>query len=465
MLARRPHVDPALLAVMAEGFFSRLSFGIVSFTLPLFAHHLGMSIGEIGVLVSVNVVAEMVLKPVVAPQIDRFGLRISLIAAVGLRSLVAFLLILASAPWQLLAIRLVHGVSESVRDPSVNAIIAERGGRNAIATSYAWYNTAKTVAGALGKGAAGILLTLTRSDYTLVFSIGFLLSAFPLLVTRYVKDAEPHAPGVRASSAAGSIADIQTERPPVIRYFLFGALISGAASMLSRLFPLLATEYAGLTEAQTGIIYSASMLAIIFAGPLFGWLSDNFSRKLVLSMRSGANIISSMLYILVPTYAGILTAKVLDDTGKAAFRPAWGALMAHVSSFDRARRARVMGQMSLAENIGEAAGPLLAGFLWSSFGVIPMLAARAGLAVFTEIYAKFVSEPLERKGRPSSEKQPVGQKRDAGENHSRNAGEKRPKRDRTGASGKQRPPEKTNGRKKRRPPHRKRATQRSEESS
>src|SRR5919204_6679987 len=125
MLPKRPPIDPALLAVLAEGFLSRLSFGIIGFALPLYAYHLGMNLGAIGALVSLNVVAEMALKPLAAPLADRFGAKHGLSAAVGVRSIVALSLTLAVAPWQLFAIRALHGASESLRDPSVNTLIAE----------------------------------------------------------------------------------------------------------------------------------------------------------------------------------------------------------------------------------------------------------------------------------------------------------------------------------------------------
>jgi hypothetical protein len=47
-------VNPSLLAIVIEAIFSRFSFGVISFALPLYAHHLGLSLTAIGVLMSVN---------------------------------------------------------------------------------------------------------------------------------------------------------------------------------------------------------------------------------------------------------------------------------------------------------------------------------------------------------------------------------------------------------------------------
>ena len=58
-------IHPALIAVLFEGFLSRLSFGIISFALPLFAYRkLGLSLSEAGLLFSLNLVAEQAFKPI-----------------------------------------------------------------------------------------------------------------------------------------------------------------------------------------------------------------------------------------------------------------------------------------------------------------------------------------------------------------------------------------------------------------
>ena len=91
---------------------------------------------------------------------DRYGLKRTYTTSIGLHSFVALLLALARSPWQLYAIKSVHGMSKAMRDPSSSALIAEQGGKKAIASAFAWYHTAEIVAGSLGKALVGLLLTL-----------------------------------------------------------------------------------------------------------------------------------------------------------------------------------------------------------------------------------------------------------------------------------------------------------------
>jgi MFS family permease len=147
-------VNPSLLAIVIEGIFSRFSFGVISFALPLYAHHLGLSLTAIGVLMSVNLSVSLALKPLSGWMADRVGLKQGFIAGVGLRIVVLLMLAFFSMPVLLYVAKSVYGISKSVRDPSVDALIAKHGGKKSIASAFAWYSTAKSVAGSLGKGAA-----------------------------------------------------------------------------------------------------------------------------------------------------------------------------------------------------------------------------------------------------------------------------------------------------------------------
>ena len=132
---RRARVNPSLTAIVVEGMLSRLAFGLISFALPLYAYReLGMSLTQVGLLASFNSMVAIGLKPMMGSLADRFGLKRGLQTAIGLRSLVSLLLAFAAFPWQLFAIRGLHGVSISMRDPSVHALIAEHGGKKAIAS-------------------------------------------------------------------------------------------------------------------------------------------------------------------------------------------------------------------------------------------------------------------------------------------------------------------------------------------
>ena len=390
----------AVFALLGEGFFTRLSFGLLSLAVPLYARQLGLSLTQVGLLVSLNALIMIFGRPLMGHVAARFGLRRTLLAGMALRSLVTLLLMLCWLPWHLFGARAVHGLADSARKPAIDSLLAQAGGRKKAASVFAWYSTARAMAASIGRASAGLLLAASAGQFAPVFVAAFVLSAIPLLVVwKFVQEPptpEPQPvpeaqPAIDASAAAATPAQRRIGMLPIVS---LGALMSGTAEMLRGLFPILATEYAGLTPAQTGMIYLASTLVTMGAGPVFGWLSDHVSRELVLLIRSASNILSSAIYLIAPSFIGVFAARITDDVGKAAFRPAWGAMMVQASSPDPRVRAREMGVMGMGEDIGELVGPVIAGMLLSGGGLVALMGTRIALAALTEAYAVFVARRL-----------------------------------------------------------------------
>lgn len=413
-----PSIPPSLLALLAEGFLTRLSSGVIGFALPLFAYRkMGLNLTETGVLLAMNQAAEQLFKPLMGWAADRIGLKRAYTLAIIGRSIAALCYALAGSPWQIYSARFLHGIAESLREPSVNALIAENAKAKSVASTFAWYNTAKQTASSIGKTSSGLLLALLADNYPGVFLIAFGLSILPIIVVaRYVHEPSHYldraeATGSDQESTVGNTGENKDDlenlssdsggsnsTPIGVSIFSFavlGFLISCTAQMIANLFPVLATEYGHLTEAQTGLIYAVTIVVVIVAGPAFGWFADNVSRKLALAVRGLANTASSGLFFFFPTFPGLAAGSVIDAAGKAAFRPAWGSLMARVSGFDRKRRAQVIGHLSLGEGLGEMLGPMLGGFLWHTWGLGVMLGVRVVLAVIGEIYAVMIARKEE----------------------------------------------------------------------
>jgi MFS family permease len=394
--------NPTVAAVSAEGFLTRLGFGMISLTLPLFALSLGMSLAEVGFLYALRSIAVIAIKPVMGWAADRFGRKSTLIVAVVLRCLIGLLFVFATQAWHLYALRILQGAMTAARDPSAAALLATHGKRTSMASTFAWYSTARDVGRSLGYGAAGLLIAMT-GGYRQVFLIAFLTSCIALLtVLKYVTEAPAGTPSLARSAPKQASQDSVRNLVPLYARLLpfagFGLMVASSAEMMQGLYPVLATEYAHLTEAQAGLAVSASSVVILLAGPLFGWVSDHVSRKLALGARSVANTLSSVLYIVAPTFAGFMVAKVVDDAGKAAFRPTWGAILAEVSEIHPQHRARTITFVDSASSLGEVVGPVVAGLLLASIGIPGMLAARALLALLTEAHAVWV---FRKRGKPA----------------------------------------------------------------
>ncbi|MEK6657428.1 MAG: MFS transporter [Nitrospirota bacterium] len=386
--------NPTMSAIIAEGFLTRLGFGMVGFALPLFAMHLGMNLAEVGMLYVLRTVSVLMVKPVMGWAADRFGAKHTLVFAVIMRCLVGFLFIFAALPWHLYAIRILSGAITAARDPSASSLIAEHGDKKNMASTFAWYVTAREIGKSLGYGLCGLLIT-AMGGYRLVFIIAFITSLTALItVIRYVRKDIKEKTEYEADAPIASKEEIQPPdyRMRLLHYAGFGLMITLIADMMRGFFPIIAIQYAHLSEAEAGIAASASSIFVLIGGPLFGWLSDNVSRKLALGTRSFANIFSSLLYIFFPSFSGFLMARVIDDTGKAAFRPAWGSMLAELSENQPSRRGRTLSYVDSASTLGEMIGPMIAGLLLAGFGIPAMLGVRAALSVIVELQAIYVTK-------------------------------------------------------------------------
>ncbi|HEV2528747.1 MAG TPA: MFS transporter [Thermomicrobiales bacterium] len=400
MRARNPRL--ALATVIGEGFLGRLAFGMVSFALPLFAYQVGASFTQIGLLVSLRTVVALLLKPAAGALADRFGVRSVYLGGSAGRVLAVAGLLVVDTFAGLLAVRALQGVSAAGRDVGSLSVIV-RDAQSRVGSAYSWYSTAKHVGGVGGAAVAGVILTAASGSYDTLFLVVLGLALLPMMIAWVgLKEVPDEAPGtVPPVAASPTIRPTRRERLAggwALARELSGPgsvamLVTTSAYMVHGIFPLIATEYGGLTEAQTGLIYTLSAASFLFSGPLFGWLVDRRGSSLGVAWRALANVGSSVLYLVWPGFAGIAVARVVDDSGKAAFRPAWAVTVSRIAAVDPARRGSRLGALDSAQGVGEVVGPLLAGLLWQTGGVALLFGVRIAIAAVAELAALRVFRP------------------------------------------------------------------------
>ena len=393
MSARNPRL--ALALVITEGFLGRLTFGMVSFGLPLYALSLGLSLGQIGLVIGVRTVAAVLLKPVAGWLADKVGVRTVYLGGTIARVCAAAALLVVGDLAGLCAVRVLQGASAAGRDIASLSVIA-RDASDRIGSVYSWYATAKHVGGVAGAGLAGGVLAVTDGSFSTLFVIVLALSVLPIsaawLALREAPEVEPRRcvldpPGAGAASGASGWASTRELISELRAPSSFGMLVATSAYMVHGLFPVLATDYAGLSAGQTGAIYSLSALVFLVAGPVFGWIVDRHGHAVGTAWRSMANIGSSVLFVVSPNMAGFAAARTLDDSGKAAFRPAWASLIGGVANSDPRRRNRRLAVLDTSETVGEAIGPVLAGILWQTGGIAFLFGVRIIIAAIAEVMA------------------------------------------------------------------------------
>ncbi len=200
------------------------------------------------------------------------------------------------------------------------------------------------------------------------------------------------------TSAPAADLDAPANQPNVWAFSLLGMALTAPAYMVTgEFFVILAVKLEVTTGALGWIKILAETVTPLLFGPFFGWLADRIGAGKVIALRSLANLLTSALFWITPWFAGTALlglmmgiARGVDEMGKAAFKPTWGAIAAKVSSFNLSKRGKTMGILEGGVDASDLAFPVIAGLMLQYLSLGPLMLARAGLALAAEVYGFFL---------------------------------------------------------------------------
>jgi len=242
--------------------------------------------------------------------------------------------------------------------------------------------------------------TPLRKALMVIFWLATLFSLLSLLlVAIFIKEKKKEKKDKKKDKAkAGQQPTGMLHRPEaqpnVYSFALLGAALTAPAYMVTgEFFTVLAVKLE-VTPGALGWIKVISETAVpLLFGPFFGWLADRIGAGKVIALRSIANLATSVLFWMVPSFAGTAMlgvmmglARGIDEIGKAAFKPTWGAIAAKVSSFNLSNRSKTMGILEGGVDASDLAFPVLAGVMLQYLSLGPLMLARAILALVAEVY-------------------------------------------------------------------------------
>jgi MFS family permease len=255
--------------------------------------------------------------------------------------------------------------------------------------------------------------SLLRKALIIIFILAaFFSAASVMLVLIFIKERRPpKSKDKKKAKSAGLPAQPPKAQPNIWSFALLGTMLTAPAYMVTgEFFTALAVKKLEVTPATLGWIkvVAETIVPLIF-GPTFGWLADRIGVGKVIAMRSISNIITSALFWITPWFAGTALlgvmlglARGIDELGKAAFKPTWGAVAAKVSSFNPANRSRSMGIMEGGVDASDLTFPVLAGLLLQYTSLGAVMIVRAALAVLSEIYLIVLTRKYQLLGKRQS---------------------------------------------------------------
>jgi len=375
----------AFVAIVFASLLSRLGYQMArSPVLPTFAADLGALPELIGVIVAASTVTGVFFKLPSGALSDVLGRKRMMVVGALFFAGPPFLYPLVQEPWSLLALRFVHGFATAIFSPVASAYVASLAetGRGA---RLGWFSSANDIGATAGPLIGGLVLYFTASysmTYLVVGTLGVLTLLVVLLlpdVDRSARDAKPFA--VRAAEFRLGVAEVFRTPPIFVAAGIEAVMYLGYGAFLGFL-PIYAKN-AGLNDAEIAIVLGAQLALAMVAKPITGRFSDRVGRipVIVIGLLLCATALP-LIFRSTSLTAFVLAAPILG-LGVGAVTPVTNALIADLVSARRLGAA--MGVFGTIWDIGEAAGPMIAGFLVGGLGYTATFDVLAGVTALVTV--------------------------------------------------------------------------------
>jgi len=368
----------ALSRLCAAGFVAYCSYAICRTPLlPLFARELGAGPSLIGFVMGASTLTGIVVKLPAGALSDIVGRRRLLLAGALVFATLPFTYLAASTLLVLILLRFAHGSATAIFGPVASATLSDIAPPGRRGTWLSTYSTAQGAGQALGPVLAGYLIAAGRFDLAFA-AAGLIGVGVPIIVAGWRGTSEAPSSREPWQEFKRGVAEVGRDRLVLITSGAQAAqfVLNGT---LNAFLPLYGREVLGLSVTQLGWLFGLQTLTTLAVRPAIGFLSDRAGRRWVivtgLVVCSGAVVLVS----IATNLSEIITAIVAYAAGVATTTAATSAYITDVTR--RARYGAAHGVFGTIYDVGDALGPIVAGFLVAAVGYTRMFQVMAAVAL------------------------------------------------------------------------------------
>ncbi|WP_435367215.1 MFS transporter [Domibacillus tundrae] len=362
MEAKKPL--PILFAVM---FLVMVGFGIIIPVLPFYAENMGASPAELGWLMAVYSVMQLLFTPVWGRVSDRIGRKpVMMIGIIGL-ALSFFLMAVSSSLWMLFAARIIGGFLSAANMPTVMAYVADVTTPEDRGKGMGIIGAAIGLGFIFGPAIGGIF---SKAD----LSVPFYIAGFSSLLTFFVvlfflKESLPKEKR-KTSNESGTSRWLAFSGPSAI-LFLLQLFVSISLAGLEATFAYFAAQKAGLGTVELGYIFMIMGFAgAIVQGGLVGRLTKKRGEGFTIQLGIAISAIGFALILLTDDFATAALFLTIFGIGNGFIRPSVSSLITKIST---AGHGSATGLLSSFDSLGRITGPPLGGWLFSIAAGLPYM--------------------------------------------------------------------------------------------
>ncbi len=377
---------------MAEAAYNRKTLIILSFTLvvmtlgyglvvpifPFYIEELGGSGSEMGILVALSALTELLFGPLWGGISDRVGRKRVLMVGVFGYGISLLLMGLASRLWMLFAARALSGLLTAATMPSAMAYIGDSTAEEDRGGGIGWLGSAAGLGIILGPGVGG---WLGQGSLSRPFFVGAGLAWMALLLVGFLLPETSPAPR-QLDQKVGRGLHLgrlwNAVRSPIGFPLFLLFLVSFGLANFEAVFGLYAAQKFGFGPERVGtILVVVGLVTTLGKGALTGPLTKRWGEDAVIKASMLAGAAGYLVLLAAFDYVTVLLATGVFILSKTVLRP---ALLALISRRADTGQGAAMGLGSTFLSLGRIVGPLWAGFIFDVRLSLPYLSGAVIMA-------------------------------------------------------------------------------------
>jgi MFS transporter, DHA1 family, multidrug resistance protein len=366
---------PILFAIM---FLVMVGFGIIIPVLPFYAEEIGANPTELGLLMAVYSLMQLIFAPYWGRLSDRIGRKPVMMIGIGGLALSFFIQAISTELWMLFAARILGGLLSSANMPTAMAYVADITTEENRGKGMGIVGAAVGLGFVFGPAIGGIFSKISLSMPFYIASASSLVTL--ILVSIVLKESRQKQSDT--SHKKESIWKSFNKNVSVL--FFVQLLISLSLSGLEATFAYFAAQKAGLNTVQLGYIFMIMGFAgAMVQGGLVGRWTKKYGESAVIQ---GGMIVSAIGFALILAVNNFLTAAIflsIFGIGNGVIRPSVSSLLTKLSTTGHGSST---GLLSSFDSLGRIVGPPLGGWLFSISIGLPYISGAvitiAALALF-----------------------------------------------------------------------------------
>lgn len=352
------------LPLFSTFFFSSVGYGGMQIARPLFSASFGVSLFLVALVSASGAIARLIAAPIAGLLTDRVGRRPLVIAGLAVRVLSGILSFWADSYEQFLFLEFLGSIGLAVWNTGANVIIADVTREENRGRAVALRTISSRLGVLFGPVLAGVLAATfgLRSVFLLNAGgkgVALLIFIFLIRETRPTAEIQPKPESTKVQEERVSLTAFLTRPFLVVALATLAVWAIGSGGAFEVLFPLHATNAAGLDTVNIGQMVTLLSFASLVASFPNGFILDRIGRKA--SIVPGLLVLALAAYFLagIHDFWSVLIAVVLMGIGEGMAIGSTQVLAMDLAPAQR--RGAFLGMWQLVNNIGSMAAPLALG--------------------------------------------------------------------------------------------------------